>query len=609
MTRKIILIIATFALFIIKPLPTQAADAMAITDFHADLTINLDGSLDARERIAVEFYENRHGIIRNIPVQYHLDDQYDAEVTLTINSITDEAGQAIPYTQSRDESDLILKIGDANRYVSGEQVYVIDYTVFGAFLYLSDRDELYWNVTGTENEVEIARASATVFLPSEVDYIESACYTGEQGSTAQDCTIGLEGEQVEASAADSLTIGVGFTPGVIAHVEPTLLDLEALRAEQAAEEARLNALFAEEAARRAHVRELTSWLYALVPLAIAGLLWRYRSRVNGHKFRGSIIAEYNAPDDLRPAEVAAIARGQVSGIDYAATIVDFAVRGYLTIEEKDNKGVLGKTQYQLKKKKATDKQMVDWEQDLLITMFASAKSVDLAKLKTRLSVKRRAIDKKIQDRLKEAGYLKEDFRRAAVRLRSAGWIFLFIGGMVPGYFFLEYSAVWPIVWHVIAFLMFYLAAAKLSSLTPKGAEVERQIRGFKLFLKTAERYRLEWQERENIFEELLPYAIALGVAKKWSRVLEIQAQETGQAMSAPLWYRTSRGARFSALAFAESLQSFSSATARAAMPPQANYSGSGRSMPGGGFSGGSSSSSGGGGFSGGGFGGGGTSSW
>ena len=125
--------------------------------------------------------------------------------------------------------------------------------------------------------------------------------------------------------------------------------------------------------------------------------------------------------------------------------------------------------------------------------------------------------------------------------------------------------------------------------TRKGADAYWKILGFRDFIKTAEKYRAQFYERENIFEEYLPYAILFGLTDKWAKAFE------GIYQNPPSWYEGPVATSFSVAAFTDSLNHSLSAF------------GSSTFRGGGAVSG--SSGLGGGGFSGGGFGGGGGGSW
>ncbi len=72
--------------------------------------------------------------------------------------------------------------------------------------------------------------------------------------------------------------------------------------------------------------------------------------------------------------------------------------------------------------------------------------------------------------------------------------------------------------------------------TFKGVEAERQIKGFKLFMETAEKYRQQFYEKENILDNFLPYAILFGITKEWlKKIRQIYGDEYIEAHQ-PIWY-------------------------------------------------------------------------
>ena len=122
------------------------------------------------------------------------------------------------------------------------------------------------------------------------------------------------------------------------------------------------------------------------------------------------------------------------------------------------------------------------------------------------------------------------------------------------------------------------------------------ILGLEEFINTAEKDRIKWQEKENIFMKLLPYAMAFRIADKWSKAFE-------GLNKTPSWFESTDpnfANNFNTYYFVNRLTSMSTSMATT-MQTAPRSSGSGGSWSGGsGFSGG---------FSGGGFGGGGGGSW
>jgi uncharacterized membrane protein len=147
-----------------------------------------------------------------------------------------------------------------------------------------------------------------------------------------------------------------------------------------------------------------------------------------------------------------------------------------------------------------------------------------------------------------------------------------------------------------AYVFYHLLKAP----TLLGSKIREQIDGFRIYLNTAEKDRLEKLNppavTPAVFEKFLPYAIALDCENTWSKKFEQEAAAAGitpdRSGYSPAWYSGSSFGQLDAAAFASSLgASMASAAAAASTAP------------------GSSSGSGGGGSSGGGGGGGGGGGW
>src|SRR3972149_1785670 len=186
----------------------RADEDWVIQEFVASILISEDGSINVTEDIGVDFGTlQKHGIFRSIPVEYEADAKNPISQGRTLESVT--AGQASPlkYETSREGANLVLKIGDPDKLVSGEQRYAIQYRLQGALNPLADADELYWNVTGNGWPVPIETASATVLAPA-FEYF--TCYEGPTGSRAT-CNSRLTRIAAGFEATGPLSPGEGLT--------------------------------------------------------------------------------------------------------------------------------------------------------------------------------------------------------------------------------------------------------------------------------------------------------------------------------------------------------------------------------------------------------------
>ena len=145
----------------------------------------------------------------------------------------------------------------------------------------------------------------------------------------------------------------------------------------------------------------------------------------------------------------------------------------------------------------------------------------------------------------------------------------------------------------INFLFYFLLKAP----TRAGRDVMDEIEGFKKFLATAEKNRLNTlgsiDEQLLLFEKYLPYALALDVDQEWSEKFSgtlIKATEDPQRHYQPRWYHGRSWDARNPVRFASTLGSALSSTVVAAGTAPGSSSG---------FSGGSSGGGGGGGGGGG----------
>ena len=159
---------------------------------------------------------------------------------------------------------------------------------------------------------------------------------------------------------------------------------------------------------------------------------------------------------------------------------------------------------------------------------------------------------------------------------------------------------------IVCIIVMTICARGFKKRTTYGNDILGRLHGFKEFIKTAEKERIEMllESDPEYYYHILPYANVLGVTKIWQKKFEHITMEP------PSWYDSTMP--YTHQSFMKDFSRASNSFALSSTPPVRSYSssggssGSGYSGGGGGYSGGSSS---GGGSSGGGSGGGGSSSW
>ena len=99
----------------------------SIADYSTDITINKDATINVIETINYNFGTiERHGIIRNIPYKYSARGG-TFKLRLSNISVTDEKNQPLTFKQSYSGNELSLKIGDADKTITGTHIYKIAY--------------------------------------------------------------------------------------------------------------------------------------------------------------------------------------------------------------------------------------------------------------------------------------------------------------------------------------------------------------------------------------------------------------------------------------------------------------------------------------------------
>jgi uncharacterized membrane protein len=341
----------------------------------------------------------------------------------------------------------------------------------------------------------------------------------------------------------------------------------------------------------------SNWPLGLPFITFAIMFYLWWTRGRDPRLR-PIAAQYEPPDQLTPGEAGTLVDNSADMRDITSSIVDLAVRGYMVIEEHQKDRMLGLVHdkdynFVLKKERSEWGTLKPHEQVLLngfFTMGTVGESVSMSNLENRFYKNLPDIKSRIFESLVTHGYYRR--RPDSVRASYIG-IGVVIGllsiwggtgiassmGMAPLPFIIAgvLSAV------IICGFGWFMPAH-----TEQGARALEGVLGFEDFLNHVESDRFNRTiKTPQMFEKFLPFAMALGVEKNWSKAFQ------GIMTQPPDWYRGSYGPNFYPMMFTNDLSAMSSrASSVMASAP--------RSSGGSGFGGG-----GGGGFSGGGFGGGG----
>jgi uncharacterized membrane protein YgcG len=198
-----------------------------IRSFHSDLQVDASGLLTVTETIEVYAAGNqiRRGIVRTLPLS-GTDYQFKTVKTEYKVIGVKMNGQDSPYDTEKQQGSLFINVGDDSFLEPGWYTFQITYTAEGQLGYFEDYDELYWNVNGFGWAFRIENISAAVQIPQEAEFLQSACYMGYQGSTDQNCSAEKlpDGRMMfraeNLATGQNLTIATGFTKGIVSLPPP-----------------------------------------------------------------------------------------------------------------------------------------------------------------------------------------------------------------------------------------------------------------------------------------------------------------------------------------------------------------------------------------------------
>jgi uncharacterized membrane protein len=519
--------------------------AEQIISFDTNYKINKDRTVDVTEKIIYDFSDfTRHGIYRTItnngPVRL-----LTSKIKIDNVRVVDEYGRPYPFVKKDSLNKIEIKIGDPNRIVSGVKTYQINYRLERSLSFLPSHDEFYWNVTGNDWFVPILNVKSRVelFSPLEQDQAKIVCFSGKINSNASCGSAGLEinnrgevvaykYEQAILRPGEGLTIAAGWPKGLIS--KPSIIE-------------KLSYYFKDN-------------YFLLAPFIIFAILyfvwWKFGRDANRSKV---IIPEYEIPNGLTPIEVGTLRDDRTDVKDVSAEIIYLATKGYIKITKKPSGSILFAPSYVLERLKKPESSLATFDQDLMNALFPGEEntfkindySSDPFKMRG-FQVQLKKSLKKVSQSFKDKGFYTHNIR-VLQSVFGVVSIFLIIIAIRFSVYFGFVNTISIIFCGIIVALFGKIMPQK----TVFGNELHTKIRGLKLYMDVAEKDRINFhnapEKNPEVFEKLLPYAIVLGVEKKWAEQFKDIYREN------PSWYSAPVGnGVFNSMVLVSSLKTFDS---------------------------------------------------
>ena len=554
----------------------HAQEYFTIQQYDVTVKVNKDASLDIAENIHVHFTEQRHGIIRRIPYKYEVrplpagTEKADRQLEsggYTRTMIENIQVPAWNFDVSNEGNYKAIKIGSANKYVDGDQQYLITYRILNAINFFKDHSELYFNIIGDQWSTTI---SSVIFkvelyqpLPDTPKYFVA---TGAFGSRENNTVVKWEDNAILRGSTtqilqpnEGVTVGIRFPKDYLTKPDYFFRGIY--------------------------------WL--VLPFIVFALMFNVWKKW-GKDDDVTIQTEFYPPENVSPSVSGYVIDDKLDRRDLTALVPYWGANGNLRINELQESsmfGLLKHKEYEFIKLKDLPASSLAFERTLFNGIFESGDTVKLSDLKDVLYVTMDAAKTQLEDEIN-----KEDFYVTYSRGLKA--FFSVVGIIIFVYGIIQLVSNWQEkLWLGIALAVSGIIIAVFGFLmtkkTKKGTALYQKLLGFKEFIKSVEKDRLQefLKQDQNYFDKVLPYAIVFDIADTWKDKLK------GLDIPPPTWYSGAyAGNNFSTLMFMNSLDRSMNAMTN-------TFYSSPRS------SGSSGGSFGGGGFSGGGFGGGGGSSW
>ena len=613
--KIIALFVAIFSPVLFNVSNASAYDYV-IDKYDIDMVVNENNSFDITEKITADFKVSKHGIFRTLPLHNEVK-RVDGTTSRNRVKITDIAVSE-QFTKSVEDDNLKLKIGDPEHTLTGKNDYVIKYNYNIGKDPSDDKDELYFNLIGNNWDTTISDLTFTITMPKEFDKEKLGFSSGRHGTVGtDDVFFWVSGNKINGRyigtlrPGESVTVRLelpeGYFVGAGIEVSPVYYAF---------------------------------YVLPLIGAVVAAYLWsKY-----GKDRKMFVKPEYFPPKGANSLEVGFLYKGSANSKDVISLLIYLANKGYLTISETEEKGLLSKKKgFKLEKVKDYDGKNEN-ERLFLKGLFKSGKTVTSSDLydefyKTTQKIisnqnSRENKEKIFEKNGKKLGlvilfilvgfilitippfidYADYENMIFALVFPGVGLLSLAVGlgssksaGTLSAIFFVMFSF-WfggiPLLVFVlpellidpvylfgfliglVGIIIMIVFAALMPKRTEYGTQRYAEVKGLKEFLEAVEKDRIEKMvnDNPNYFFDILPFAYVLGVSDEWIKKFE------SMNLQAPDWYSGSTA--FNMATFGSFMNS-TMASATTNMSSSSSHS----------------SSSGGGGFSGGGSGGGGGGSW
>ncbi len=533
-------IIASIFLFLfslLTPISIHAIDK--VTDFHSDITINKNTSVSVKETIQYTTDLQKHGIFRTIPYKY-------GDFIARISDISVNA----PFSTSTNNGNLVVKIGDPETTFTGNKTFEINYTLHD-IIQNKNKLELFLDITGEYWQIPIEKSSATINSPY-AKILSSNCFTGPVNNNDSLCQFNLNNfsynQIINTNSNFTVYTALDSNNQLIFPINPNYWKIPL--------------------ALILFLCPLLAWyFYGRDQIFLSPNVFNLdpsqpqKFKPLFHYERTPFVYE---PLQISPGLAGTIIDQRSDSRDIIAEIIDLARKKYLKITLIPKKGLFSQEDFIFEQLKTTDTKIPKQQQYLLTSLFKNKTTIKLSELKNKF-YKHFNETKNILNQSLVDQHL---YRHNPQISKTLLIIFLVIIN------FLIFKLNTGLF--IFSIIIDFVILAKFTQRTAVGHNLMLQAKGLKKTIKLG-KWREKIKEKNLFIEEVLPFAISLGVVSK----LTNDMKELG--ITPPQYVN---GFLLANHSFQSSLNSLSSTFNSQVNAASGSHSFGGGSFSGGGFGGG-----------------------
>lgn len=463
------------------------AQSFVIENYNIDVKIYENGLISVREEIDVDFKVYRHGIIRKIPL--FLKTLQNKNLKIKIYDL-DVIGDKFNIDKKGDF--LYIKIGNKNQTIFGAKKYVISYKIFNSVEYINDLAIINLILIGNGWDAEILKGTFYLYLPKEYELKEQDIYfySGNFENSIDYIDYYIEKNLVYIKLLKPLSIKEGIQVNISA--PKSIIRQSSFIPFQ---------IF---------VKENKVIFLPIIAFFILLVIWW----LIGKDDVMAKVIHYKLPKDLNPAVVGYIYNDKADNRDLVALFFYWAKEGIISIEEVEDPLSIffSKKDYILRQLKPLPLDSKPFEWIIFGELFPSyVNVVRLSSLKNNFYDVMKRAKRSLEDYISNMQFYDKKsfgFRRffAVLALLS------FFAGLFAG---IEIKISWGISLTITSFIIFFFSLI-MPKKTKYGKKLFEMVSGFKNYLEKVEKNKIEklFAKNPQYFNDILPYAIASGVADK-----------------------------------------------------------------------------------------------